>query len=179
MTTQNNATYLKQKDKMPSICPKEREDEIREAILQKLYSAELMYLSTISPDGWPIVDCIHFTTIKGNNKKPIFYIFTHENVRKIENILNDNRVGISICHAVSYEQRNETWSFQFMGKATIIGDNLEKQLAINSSREKVGYDFTKYLPLEKQPCIKIEPIFGSWMSGQLNPPACSIDYFAE
>lgn len=168
--------YLEQQDKMPRLCPKENETEIKELILNKLFSEELLYLATSSPNGWPIVDCMHFVTVKGTNNTPILYLFTHYNTRKIENIINDERVSISICHTKSYEERNKSCSFQFMCKAEMVTDLTEKNLAIKYTREKKGYDFTINLPLEMQPCIKIQPIFGSWMCGEGNPSICSIEY---
>lgn len=43
-------------------------------------------------------------------------------------------------------------------------------------KQKLGYDFTINLPLEMQPCIKLQPIFGSWMCGEGNLSICSLEY---
>ncbi|KAK8839305.1 hypothetical protein M9Y10_032238 [Tritrichomonas musculus] len=171
--------YLSQKDKMPPICPKDKEAAVRKLIIDKLSQGELVYMSTISPDGWPITDCLHFATVPGENDRPIFYLFTHENTRKLENIANNKRVSISVCHTVSFERRNETWAFQFMGLAEEVKDKAEIDRAIKANREKKGYEFTAHLPLEQQPCIRVEPVFGSFTCPQADPKACSIDYLAK
>lgn len=170
--------YLCQKDKMPPICPKEREDAIKELILQKLASGELIYLSTLSPTGWPVTDCMHFVSVEGENKRPIIYMFTHDDVRKLENIAGDERVSVSACHTVSFERRNETWAFQFLCTAALVKDEKEIELAIRATREKKGYEFARQMPLEKQPCIRIDPVFGAFTCGEGEPAACSIDYLA-
>jgi hypothetical protein len=66
-----------------------------------------------------------------------------------------------------------------MCKVKVVTDETEKELAIKSTKKKKGYEFTINLPLETQPCIKIEPIFGSWMSGQGKPQVCPINYFSQ
>ena len=171
--------YLCQQDKMPPICPDEKKDIIKELVLRKLADGELMYLSTLSPSGWPVTDCMHFVSVEGKNKRPIFYMFTHDNVRKLENIAGDNRVSVSACHTVSYERRNETWSFQFLCTAALVTDENEIAQAIQATRRKKGYEFAAHLPLEQQPCIKVEPVFGSFTCGEGEPMACSIDYLAD
>ncbi len=35
------------------------------------------------------------------------------------------------------------------------------------------------MPLEKQPCIRIDPLFGAFMSGDSDPAARSIGYLKE
>lgn len=171
--------YLGQKDKMPPICPKDKEGRIKELVIEKLSEGELMYLSTISPEGWPITDCMHYAVVKGEKSRPVIYLFTHDHVRKLDNIANDSRVSVSVCHAVSYEKRNETWAFQFMCTAGAVTDQAETALAIKATREKKGYEFAANLPLEKQPCIKVEPVFGVWTCGLGDPKICSIDYLAD
>ncbi len=171
--------YDSQKGKMPSLCPKDREEEVKKLIISKLEEGELMYLSTLSPDGWPVTDCMHYAVVEGEKSRPVIYMFTHDGVRKLENIGLDERVSVSVCHAVSYEERKKTWSFQFMGTARVVESEEERSAAIKVTREKKGYEFAADLPLEKQPCIRIDPVFGSWMCGEGTPAACSIDYGRE
>lgn len=171
--------YLSQKDKMPPICPKDKEENIKKLVLAKLSEGELMYLSTISPDGWPVTDCMHYAAVEDEKNRPVFYMFTHNHVRKLDNIVNDKRVSVSACHTESYEKRNETWAFQFMCTAELVTDEAEIAMAIKETRTKKGYEFASYLPLEEQPCIKVKPVFGVWTCGDGESKACSIDYLAD
>lgn len=170
--------YKDQIDKMPPICPAEKADSVKQVVLDKLQDGELMYLSTLSPTGWPVTDCMHYVSVEGENKQPIIYMFTHNHVRKLENIAKDSRVSVSVCHAVSFERRNETWAFQFMGTASRVLDPDEIKQAVSATRAKKGYEFAAKLPLETQPCIRIDPLYGAFMSGDSDPAACSIEYQA-
>ncbi|WP_228469368.1 hypothetical protein [Paenibacillus sp. JNUCC31] len=42
-------------------------------------------------------------------------------------------------------------------------DPEELKKALQAQRSKAGYEFTEYLPLEKQPCIRIEVLYGIWI----------------
>lgn len=171
--------YLCQQDKMPPACPKEKEEAVKELVLRKLAEGELMYLSTLSPTGWPVTDCMHFVSVEGENKRPVLYMFTHDGVRKLENIAKDSRVSVSACRTVSFERRNETWAFQFLCTAQPVTDADELALAVQATREKKGYAFARQMPLEKQPCIRLDPVFGAFTCGEADPMACSIDYLAD
>lgn len=173
------AEYLCQQDKMPPLCPMGKQAGTRRLVLEKLKTAELLYLSTLSPTGWPVTDCMHFACTEDEQLRPILYLFTHEHVRKLENIAKDPRVSVSICQAISFEERKKTWAFQFMGTASLVTDPMELKEAIRITRAKPGYEFAAQLPLEKQPCFRIDPIYGAFMAGENDPANCSIDYLSE
>lgn len=63
-----------------------------------------------------------------------------------------------------------------MGIAKLIDDLEEIKIAAEAVRSKPVNYYTKNMPIEKQPCIRIDILFGTWMNQSQKPPLISIDY---
>ena len=166
---------FEQKDLMPNVIENPSK-ELKTNIFKTLVSHQLMNLATTSPNGWPIVDCMHYAIVEGENLRPVFYLFTFPNKRKLVNIKSNSRVSVSLYNDPGFEKRNEAWFFQFIGIARTVDDIDEIKVAVNAMRSKPNSDYTQNMPLEKQPCIRIDILFGTWMDQSQKPPLVTIDY---
>lgn len=97
---------FEQKELMPNVI-ENPPIEMKREIYNIISVHELAALATSTPNGWPIVDCMHFGMVEGDNCRPVFYMFTHFGKRKLENIPNDSRVSVSLYNTPGFEKRNE------------------------------------------------------------------------
>lgn len=167
---------LEQKDLMPKLVKQELENEIKQDILDFLEAQEVANLATSTPNSWPLIHAMHFATVTDQEQRPVFYLFSVPGTRKLHNISVNPQVALSIYNLTGYENRKQAKAFQFIGIAQIITDPEEVKKALAAQRSKPGYEFTEHLPLEKQPCIRVDALYGTWMDQSGKRPLVSIDY---
>ena len=156
--------YDSQIDKMGgTFATPEQTTQIKKLILEKLHEEELLYLTTISPTGWD---------------NPIFYVFTQPQFKKVENIPNNPRTAISIFH-MPKKRIGRPWVFQFSGLAELVGDEPDREQAVALMKKKQGRA-SEFMTrqLQTQPCIRIDPVLGTWSmpQGFGKPNSTPIDY---
>lgn len=170
---------LEQKDLMPKLVKQEIENEVRQDILEFLRVQEVANLATATPTNWPLVHAVHFAIVADDENRPVFYLFSIPGTRKVHNIKVNTQVALSAYNLPGYENRKQAKAFQFMGIAKIVDDAEELKIALAAQRSKAGYEFTEYLPLEKQPCIRVDVLYGTWMDQSKKHPLVSIDYLQQ
>ncbi|MGG4146682.1 pyridoxamine 5'-phosphate oxidase family protein [Paenibacillus algorifonticola] len=170
---------LEQKDLMPKLVKQEFEKEIRQDILDFLKVQEVANLATATPTNWPLIHAMHFATVADKENRPVFYLFSVPGTRKLHNITVNPQVGLSVYNLLGYENKKQAKAFQFIGIAEIINDEEEFKKALAAQRSKLGYEFTEYLPLEKQPCIRVDVLYGTWMDQSRKHPFVSLDYLRQ
>lgn len=156
----------------------EQAARIKKVILEKLPEEKLMYLTTISPTGWPETSVVHFVSDNDTDNNPIFYVFTQPQFKKVENIPNNPRSAISIFH-MPKKGAGKPWVFQFSALAELLEYDPDKEAAAALMKKKQGIAgefMTK--KLQAQPCIRINPVLGTWSmpEGFGKPNSTPIDF---
>ncbi len=140
----------------------EQTAHIKKVILEKLPEEELLYLTTISPTGWPETSIVHFVSGGDNENNPFFYVFTQPQFKKVENISNNPRAAISICH-MPKKGAGKPWVFQVNALAGLVEDGPDKEAAVAMMKKKLGMAGELMAKkLKNQPCIRIDPVLGTW-----------------
>ena len=171
--------YDSQIDKMGgTFATPEQTTQIKKLILEKLHEEELLYLTTISRTGWPETSIVHFVSDSDDRDNPIFYVFTQPQFKKVENIPNNPRTAISIFH-MPKKRIGRPWVFQFSGLAELVGDEPDREQAVALMKKKQGRA-SEFMTrqLQTQPCIRIDPVLGTWSmpQGFGKPNSTPIDY---
>lgn len=79
-----------------------------------LTEQKMLYLATVSENGWPHVAPVGFARIDGN-----LYVLTHPNQRKSRNIFHNNKVGVVLDEGDSYTSLRGVFMH---GYATVVTD---------------------------------------------------------
>lgn len=169
--------YREYADLLPPPCAPAELAAVKEEILDQLATTAVLALATQSPEGWPQMHEMHFSTMVDAGRRPVIFSFTHPNTRKVINIPNDGRVALSCYKTISFERRRETRAFYGRGLARMVDDPAEWELAEKAHWMKEGQEYAKLLRVEGQPLIRIDILQGVWFNPTRRPRHCLVDYF--
>lgn len=171
--------YREYADLLPPPCNADDLAAVKEEVLEHLATTAVMALATQSPEGWPQMHEMHFSTTVDAGRRPVMYSFTHPNTRKVINIPHDGRVALSCYKTISFEQRRETRAFYGRAVARMVEDPTEWAQAEEAHWKKEGQEYAKLLRVEGQPLIRYDILQGVWFNPMRRPRHCLVDYFAS
>lgn len=154
-------------------------DAVKAEVIEFLHNTPLMNLSTVTPEGWPVGHCMHFSTVEHAGGRPVIYTFTHKQTRKLVNLAGNPRVSISCYKTISFERRRETRAFYGTGLAKVFDDGPDWRAAESAHETKSGQEYVKLLRTERQPLVRIDILRGVWFNPQRKPQHGLIDYVLE
>jgi nitroimidazol reductase NimA-like FMN-containing flavoprotein (pyridoxamine 5'-phosphate oxidase superfamily) len=169
-------SYLEYDALLPKQCAPQELEAVKAEVLDHLAQTEIMALSTVTPEGWPAMHEMHFSTVVDVGRRPVIYSFTHPNTRKGVNIPANPRVALSAYKTISFERRRETRAFYGRGLAHMVSDDAEWSVAEEAHWSKQGQGYAKLLRIEGQPLIRIDILQGVWFNPARKPRHCLIDY---
>ncbi|MGC4030028.1 MAG: hypothetical protein QM696_14290 [Steroidobacteraceae bacterium] len=169
--------YREYLDALPPACAPDQLDAVKDEILAHLAGTPILALATMSPEGWPQMHEMHFSTMRDVGKRPVVYSFTHPNTRKVINLPHDARMAFSCYKTISFERRRETRAFYARGLARMVDSAEEWALAEEAHWTKEGQEYAKLLRVEKQPLIRMDILQGVWFNPTRRPRHCLVDYF--
>lgn len=164
---------------MPAHYADEHIDAVMTEAFELLHAQPMMNLSTVTPEGWPVGHCMHFSTVEYPGRRPVIYTFTHESTRKLINVEANPRVSISCYKAVSFERRRETRAFYGLGLAKIVREGPDWQAACAAHEAKPGYEHVKLVREDRMPLLRIDIIQGVWFNPLRKPQHGRIEFSLE
>ncbi|WP_324698848.1 pyridoxamine 5'-phosphate oxidase family protein [Novosphingobium sp. RL4] len=167
--------HLRDLDQLPASAA-EPSQTVKEQVQAFLAHAELVGLSTVGSNGWPVSHCMHFASANGPQMRPVLYLFTHEHKRKLTNIQGNPRVGAFVLEGRSDGDPATAPSLKIQGLATQVTDPKEHQLAMECQFQKEGYEFARYLGLETQPALRIDVVSAVWQDPANGIAPVTVDY---
>lgn len=171
-----SGSHMRDAGLMPAISADDTTEARKLEISNFLVGAELLGLTTIGRHGWPVSHCMHFASVAGPAGRPILYLFTHNNRRKLLNVQVDPRVGVAVTHSAAGGDPAAAARLQMQGLAFHITDSAERERAMQAQFNKPNYGFTRQLGLDDQPAMRIDIVNAIWANpaGGLDP--VTVDY---
>jgi len=153
--------------------------QVRQRVLDFLRDCELITLYTVGQAGWPVGHCMHFATPSGPDLRPVAYLFTQNNTRKLANIHEDPRVGLTAFRPEVTGNAQRTPRLELRGLCSQVTDEDERYFAMLCQFYKPGYEFARLIGLEKQPALRIDLMSAVWDDRAAGQAPLSIDYQAS
>ncbi len=148
----------------------------KQEILDYLAIAELLNLSTISSNDWPISHCMHFATCEGPDQRPVIYMFTQDNTRKLANIAANPRVAVTVAPSAPVDCATGQPQIKLQGIASVVESDQERDIAMQAMFGKVNYEFARFIGLETQPAIRVDVLNAIWTSPAADAAPGHVDY---
>lgn len=168
--------HMRDADLMPALVEEGRDATTKAEILAFLQGTELLGLTTVGKHGWPVSHCMHFAAVAGPADRPVLYLFTHDNRRKLLNVQGDARVGVVVAKSATSGDPAAGPQLKIQGVAFHITDPAEHEFAMHAQFNKPNYEFTRHLGLETQPAIRVDVVGAVWDNPASGSAPVTVDY---
>lgn len=152
---------------------------LRQRVLDFLAETELITMYSVGTAAWPMAHCMHFASVQDAQRRPILYLFTQNQTRKLVNIRQDARVAFTAFRPEKTGNPAATSLLEIRGLCTEVSDEHERHFAMLCQFNKPGYQFARLIGLDKQPALRVDVSNVIWEDRANGLPAISIDFFAE